>query len=396
MKSLIIILLGIFIVTGSLFGQSNYASDTIKYITEEDVAYKLGEESKYMIKLAPIAFEYKLGDAFSLSTLAKSSGVLNDNFLTANFSLGLEGRYYYQMKDRIEAGLQAHNLSGKYIAVTPSVGYGVNIIANTNMIDFGEAYGLSLGWAEQNRIYDYFLWNNGLELSYTRFDKNFIGENFSVLTLFRKSEFGIAFSRGSNSKQDKTQVEPEVKVNVNEKYALRIIDNNNYSISRITRGDLSEPFWQLLAIPNMISEVKVANSPFSIVHDLRARIELSNYQNGVRTEFKANRILYSLKMGTRYYYKMKSNVLTGKQGNNFSGGYIVANLAYHNTINKGSDLTFLTGGWGYQREVGKKFFINIDLTLAAIVNGDRPQSDLVGTPYLNAGRFTINIGRRIF
>ena len=396
MKNLILTILTISLYAGSLLSQSSYAPDSVKYVTEEDLAYKLHEDANYFFKLAPLAYEHKLGEAFSLSAVTKSSGVLNDNFLSGNLSLGIEGRYYYQMKDRVNKGLQVSNLSGKYIAVIPKVGYGVNSLANNNTLVFGLAYGLNLAWAEQNRIYDYFYWDSGLEFGYTEFDNNFSTGDFTVLSLFRKSDFGVVFGGGGKFIPDRTNTQPQMKVNVNEKYALRVLDNNNYSISRITRDGLEEPFWQFLAIPNIISEFKIGDSAFSIVHDIRARIEFSNYEDGVKTDFKADRVLYSLKMGTRWYYKMKSNVLAGKQGNNFSGGYVVANFAHNNTIEKGSDLFFVSAGWGYQKEVGKKFFINIDLTIAALVDGVRPVPNFNGPTNLSGGNFSINIGRRIF
>lgn len=396
MKTLILTILAILLYTTSLLGQSSYAPDSVKYVTEEDIAYKLHEETNYFFKLAPLAYEHKLGEAFSLSAVMKSSSVLNDNFLSGNLSLGIEGRYYYQMKERVKAGKQASNLSGRYISITPKVGFGVNSLNNNNTLIYGLAYGANLAWAEQNRIYDYFYWDSGIEFSYTELDNNFSTGDFTVLSLFRKSDFGVVFGGGGKFIPDKTNTQPQMKVNVNERFALRIIDNNNYSVSRITREGLDDPFWQFLAIPNIISEVKLGNSAFSIVHDFTARVEFSNYQNGVKSDFEADRVLYSLKMGTRWYYKMKSNVLAGKQGNNFSGGYVVANFAHNNTIEKGSDLFFVTAGWGYQKEVGKKFFINVDLTIAALVDGVRPTSNLNGPTNLPGGNFTINIGRRIF
>lgn len=401
MKHISVTLLFIFCTQMIMMAQNTESIDSIRYITEEDQAYRLHEEKKSLFQIIPLSYEHKVSDNFSLSYKLLPTAI--GSYIDLNFALnlGIEGRYYYQMKNRIKSGKQANNLSGKYISAGSFVGYGsFRVLAPVGTERIAGLYGgVTFGIGKQKRIYSSFLWDNKFQAEYTRLTFGEADEIVSGLSISRRSSLGIVLNGKSKNKED-SQFFPSIKVNINSKFALRFVENNYITLIRLKNYLGINTIWNLNLSPNVVSELKIGNSSFSFIQDYQTRISFSNVKNDVEGSFELDKKLYRLQAGTRYYYKMKKEILSGENGNNFTGQYFTTMFSFQNTDDPNTYRTYALAGWGYQLEVGDSFFLNLGINVAAKLSGpsrdvdNNSLSDLTLTPRLI--EIKLNVGRRLF
>lgn len=376
--------------------QNSINRDSMVYLTEEEEAFRLHQETKYLLKLLPLAYERKISKSVSLSALMYRSAIGSDVLISNNFGLGLEGRYYYQMKKNIETGKQANNLSGNYISVAGFGGISLLIdrSQDTLALDISPSYGMTIGIGNQKRLYDYFYWDSGFQVEFLRSTRGSEIDEFTSITLSRKSRLAISF--GYRKKSSPKDAFPKIKVHENNNYSLRYLDGNNIALTRLANSNDFEDHWQFTIIPTIVSELKIAETSFSLINDVKARINFSTLDTENVNIEQARKPLYRLRMGGRYYYKMKKRIREGKGGNNFTGAYISTMLSYQNTSDLSGNLLFALAGWGYQKEVGKKFFLNFDISIPIRISGDGLAVNGRGITSLLPGEFGLRIGRRLY
>jgi hypothetical protein len=400
MKNIILISTALIGMAISISAQSSVSKDSIRYVSEEDDVYRLHQEKKALFKLLPLSYEHKISTSTSLAINTYSTTIISDILpINLNVNLAIEGRYYYQMKKRVDSGIQASNLSGKYLAFSAFRGFGIAI--NEDITDelnaaAGATKGLTLSLGGQKRIHDKFYWDNGFLTEYLNLKTGPDLSGFNAVTFTRKSIFGIVLF-GDSKSQEGGDFLPSVKVHVNRKYALRFVENTSFTITRLSDFENFDPTWKINIFPHLVSELKISNSSFSFMQEFQTVIGFSNVENDVVGSLKMDKVLYRAQVGIRYYYNMKEKILTGEGGNNFTGTYVMAMLSHQNTSDLNSNLSYIIGEWGYQLEVGDGFFLNAGVNSARRVSGVRPDIINLGPNLLPSGiGIRLNIGRRIF
>ncbi len=399
MKNITLFILATLVIT-ELSAQHEYA-DSVKYLTEAEEFTMQDKETKFLFKTSPLSYERKISTAYSISVLIGSSTMTNeivggDSFLNAD--IGLEGRYYLEMDDRVKAGQQKSNLSGNYISLIGFAGFGVSFDEDRdagNRLSTGRSSGFSLNLGSQNRIHDQFYWDQGLTLEFYDFAGNLDQAEFSAISLTRKSNFGLAF--GSKSKADTDAAKlPTVKVHVNRFFSLRVDRNSNFSITRFVNFNNQEDHWKMNFRPRINSELRIGKSPFTVYQEFRSLLRFSDIENGVKGKLSAERILYSYRVGGRFFYKMKNKVLRGKSGYDFSGPYFSTSFQHSNTAVSGHNLGHVLGGWGYQLEVGSNMYLDLGIKIPVKIYGDPVPTTNTGIYNLSNSVLEFKIGHRLF
>lgn len=373
-----------------LSGQNKMARDSIKYATEGEIL-----ESKAMnrlLKSSPLSYEHKVAPAISLSAILYPRAIANRSLLNLSLNLGIEGRYYYKMNRRVKSGKQASNLSGNYISLTGFAGYSISTdtlnVAEGKTND-GITSGFALNWGSQRRVTPKIYIDNTLSLEYQSFNGDTDFSDFSVISLMTRSNFGFVLSK----KKDPVDFFSEIKVHVNRNYAFRIETNNSFSLSKLYSYSDRPDHWRMLLSPSLISEIKLGGSSFSLVQEVNTVVRFSNIENNVKGSFRATRFRYSVNLGSRYYYKMKKKILKGQGGNDFSGPYVMASLLNRNTSQAGKNKGYVIGTWGWQRELGTRFFIDAGLRLPIKIYG---REDPLDFDFLMVSPIVFKFGYRIF
>ena len=395
MKKIVHLTLALIFVSTFLKSQDTTqdGENSIFYITDEENANRPHQPVKGIFKLGSLAYERKISQSVSLSPGFSPSGFTSELYDVLGVSLGLEARYYYNMKKNIAEGKQASNVSGNYVSITPFYGIGFITSITTTPTNIGSLYGVGLTYGNQQRISKRFYWDNGIQLNYTAFNEEDNPTLASAITFARRNNFNITFG-GNRSSKTRQSLKPKVRIYKSINYALRQ-PFNAFSLSYLKNlGDVDSEF-RVVLNPQLVSELKIKDSAFSFVQDLRARLVFTNVDGNVRDDFHLQRVLYTGSLTSRYYFNMKRKMKQGKGGNNFSGAYFVAGFAYSNSVEKGSNLFLGKAGGGYQLDIGKSFFVNIELTYSRLLSGRKPDLGATsGIQYLNQS-FFITVGKRL-
>jgi hypothetical protein len=376
MKKLIIYIVLLLTVT-SVYSQGNINLDSIKYINGNEDFLLLDREVKGLFKTSPLAYEHRITTGISISailfegtldaTLIDSTSALLD----AGLQYGLEGRYYLNMKSRIQKGLQADNLSGEYVFLSAMRGNFLRFgLSNNDSIDISTNTGtrrlIRFGSGIQNRFNNSFYTDSRLEVEFKRSSDNISLSDFSTFTLRTIDRIGLVLGK---RKKEKNILYPEIRTYSNKNFSFRVHRNNFLLISRESLPSFTgnDNEWTIQLQPEISSEQKINNSSFSIYQELRARIRFNNTST---PDIEYKPIIYSFEIGTRYYYKMKKRIRDGQGGNNFSGQFFLLSYEHFNTSDI-EDVTRNFGGihygWGYQQEINDKFYMGFTIAGQAIV-----------------------------
>ena len=373
-----------FLLTGIIVGQNTTYQDSVIYeVSAEDALFMRNQEVRYLIKLSAsggrlslpkLQGELKLGTAFSLE-YEGSPRLLTDRVNTsAVFGVGLGGRYYYNMVDKIKSGQQANNLSGEYIGVMAGVGIGFYFdLQDTIAVGLANGYSIAIG--RQERYYKNEYFDFSLNLDYNRVDvfDSLLdstmfrpGElDFSSVTLRTESVYGFAFTKSKAEERDLCAV---INCYKDRKSGFKINRNNFFVLSRAASAD-GEIRWRFQLQPEIGYELKIAESSFSWTQTLETSFNFSNFNNNGLKRFGLSNFSYNYEIGGRYYYQMTEKILTGEQGNNLTGSYMQLYFR-HRDNNQGSRAVgnIMIGG-GVQKEVTNRLYFDLNLGLGARIYG---------------------------
>ncbi|MFY7911825.1 MAG: hypothetical protein ACOVO2_19845 [Emticicia sp.] len=336
-----------------------------------------------------LQFEAKIQNDKSI-TIWCGQGIASSS---PNLNIGLESRWFYEMKNRVKRKIQNANLTGNYLSLRavyspysePNYyknggGYTYNMIEPNaafsvnwgkqfgNNLDFGLSAGVKQGKETYINSRGDLVNNDSSPTSHTWF----------VSTTSRMG-LGLYFPHKKQLPNNyceflhcNYEVKKLLKVNINNAiYA----DKYNQSI----RGDISY-------------EHKIASSAFSINSNLvlsftnkrnfqqiGRRDSVTKKDNGfsilqipVFSSLKQNTSIFTLEIHeqVRYYIYMKQRISKGKSANNLNGIYTGLHFSYRNNIGSlapenfyYSPKTTLGITYGYQTQTNKKSFLDIGLVI---------------------------------
>jgi len=316
MKQLILLIC--MAISAAISGQTedNYKQDSVIYLTDEQEAFMIDKETKYLIKLGPLAYEQKLSESFSINTSILPTYTSNNGF---GIRSDVELRYYYKLSNLIKEGKQANNLSSEYFSAgviydgSPFIGDGRK---NTS-------FGYSINWGSQRRVLNIGYIDMGIELSYNTFENiSSSGEQVisSFVTLENRSFVGIAF--GKNYEISDVVKCPIFRCHLDRKSALKFNLNKSFSItygSNSLYGDGNQLSVSLN--PEISYETKLGRSAFSLDHKLELLLGASTRISNLNPNAGISEYSLGYTVALRHYYHLNRNIKKGVSGNNLSGSY---------------------------------------------------------------------------
>jgi len=350
----------------------------VQYLTPLEYAFMMHEETKWMVKFnlvglaglpgsavinlksvntsIKVDFERRIKNNFTLNTsfyynfshfqYYNERTELNQFNTTNKFNFLIEGRWYYNMENRVREKKQKRNLSGNYFAFglgysfrrvnAPGSGLGfqrpINIPPDTSFIitpvqktKIYQAIPLLIKWGLQRRFLNRGYIDIGLKTG-TNFnfgsssDFDFGINNFPVYFLESYVEAGIALAK-DHKKLQREKLCDVVRCYKSEQFILKTNLIGMFMFAILDFG--TEKNYNLLIKPNIAAELKIGKSPFS----LNAIINLSN--RGSYSKFRIiNTFAASFALEGRWYYNLKRRMIKGKSGNGLSANYIGLGAAY--------------------------------------------------------------------
>ncbi len=356
-----------------------------------------------------IGYEQKLNKELSLN--------LTLLFHSQSLKFGIEPRWYFDMKKRVNQGLQAYNTSGRYVSFRFTKGtlktdnslmffYTPYYESTACAINYGHQFGnvldLSISAGYKN-VRESYVDNGGLiknNLILPQSTLWFISTNFRL-------GVGLNFPR-FKSQKDK-------------KFEKLTFSNNNFDVNHLLKIDLQnllhiDKYNQHLKV-EMDYEHRIGNSFFSSNTSFSVEISAFKFysQNGIidstlkfkygdfkikipiwENEQKSN--FYSnvrLSQQVRYYMFKNREIRRGKSGKNFNGIYTGLEASYlysafnNNTFNnkyfsnKSDNGSFFGAGavFGFQNQFNNKVYF--DWSYSALLTKNNPTSSIVFSKFGN-------------
>ncbi|HEY1054877.1 MAG TPA: hypothetical protein VGE24_07065 [Emticicia sp.] len=351
-----------------------------------------------------LQFEQKIGVDKSLIASFFMNRKSND--LVWNTNISLEGRWYYQMKKRINEGKQQPNITGVYMSLRgESNSYEYNLTAPvasdkillpTVMFRATSTYSFNWGWQ----------FGNGLDYSFSvgikhgdkatiGSEKNWINEKQSFIkgitpfiTTNAQIATGIYFPfrrRVANNRCDFLQCNYEVKqlfkVNVNNAFYFdRYNQQTKFDVAyerKIGRSPFSVHSNIITGFSNYTTYKPTglkADTTFNEQGDITSIMTRPTYSSKLQNLFSYN---FEITEQFRYYINMKKHVAEGKSASNLSGTYIAILSSYRTQRGKGysADLTSVSYlnttinqlsmgvSFGNQIQTNHNSFLDISLSL---------------------------------
>ncbi|RFS15236.1 hypothetical protein [Emticicia sp. C21] len=348
-------------------------------------------------------FEQKISGDKSL--IASFSGNRAKEDIFWNADIGLEARWYYRMKERVEEGKQQPNITGKYLSLKVEA----NPFRYSNLFmpfaDFGagiflfratSTYSFNWGWQLGNNV------NYGVSVGIKHGKKSVIdnnnflvdgtlsGKTATTLFISSNAQAGLGLflplkKRTTSNSCDFLQCNYEVKqlfkVNLNNTlYLDRYFQNLNLDIAyerKIGRSPFSinsnvkSEFYNSFIHNPTGSKLDTVYTDMGIIRDIRTRPTFSKeLQNYIAYNFEIAEQL-------RYYIGMKNRIVKGKTASNLNGLYIGVLGSYRfqkqwfSSIGSSSSLTNnyqtkeLSGGVsiGYQLQTNRRSFLDISTNI---------------------------------
>jgi len=393
MKKLSLVLCFLLFCSASLLSQSSSVwPDSITYVTPEDEVHMRDKNAKYLVKIgSDIGFEFKLSKAFSLDLEIYPESTQSNGL---DLGIGIGSRFYFQMAERIKAGRQANNFSGKYISLMFSKGWE---FGNLNLDQIDHSNSITLGIGSQQRYLQWEYFDFGVFMDFRKVGRS-DGLTFNSFTLRTESNYGIVI--GKRHKVNKDNICPVIKCHQDRRTAVKINRNNlfAFSVSEVLNSD-SELYLRMR--PNIGYEFKLGDSPFSIDQNFSAELILSNYpfvlwpSEKSSDDFRLQRALLTYNIAARYYFKMRRNILAGEQGNNLSGSYVYTKYEHKkssNNIFRDGNSGKVLFGIGRQTSITGKLFFDFKIAFGPRLYGDFNYTrELLGLDNFN-GEIAFSIG----
>ncbi len=285
-----------------------------------------------------ISVEQKIGKPFSIGATIATSAVSYNTFnpdifrkpgrqYFQNATFEAEGRWYYAMTKRINAGKQANNLSGPYLGASFRwIHWRKDVIFENGVNDQRGAF-LNVGI--QQRIFKHGYFDLGYGFGYLRSEESPYIRNNRHFSSALRAKLGFAIA-GPSSKDDSKGSYCE---------ALRCFreERSMFKIDLLNLINFSSFYYtkQLDFAPSIAWEQKINQSAFSI--ETEASLAMSyrgfRYQDDlqnlkIRSDYQSFKA--QLVVQPRYYFDLKRRIAKGTAGNNLSGPYV----GLHNVFSK--------------------------------------------------------------
>jgi hypothetical protein len=282
--------------------------------------------------------EQKIGKPFSIGATIATSAVSYNGYnpdifrkpgrqYFQNASFEAEGRWYYAMTKRINAGKQANNLSGPYLGASFRwIHWRKDVVLENTVNDQHSAF-LNVGI--QQRIFKHGYFDLGYGFGYLRSEESPSIRNNRYFSSALRAKLGFAIA-GPSSKDDSKGSYCE---------ALRCFreERSMFKIDLLNLINFSSYYYtkQLDFTPSIAWEQKIAQSAFSV--ETEASLSMSyrgfryqdDYQNfEVRSDYQSFKA--QLVIQPRYYFDLNRRIAKGTAGNNLSGPYV----GLHNVFSK--------------------------------------------------------------
>ncbi len=369
-----------------LFAQRDTSYQTIRqedgeYIapiieTPSDRLFRTQVPSKWMFKFNPVSLlnlgdddrqlgaEYKISPAFSMGAYY-GIGVgyygLNGRFFAS--SLAVEGRWYHDMKKRIDAGRSADNFGGRYLAL--------------------EGRMVSASLAEESWNDARFSLRYGLQQRFMRLGYFDISIGAGISKRFSTLNSGTTFGTDQRVSIGLAAFLPRLRTATPGSNLCEVLrcQDEQYRMLKINAFDFfafqsngSDYFFALR--PNIAYEHKIGRSPFAVELDLAARYQRGRYASISDIRFAS--AYWNATGEVKWYYNMRKRILNGRSGNNLSGAFVGLQLDRNNLIKSAVNLSsdgagiwdsnVVTGDywagnlvWGVQQRVLERGFIQFKI-----------------------------------
>lgn len=348
-----------------------------------------------------LGIEHKLSPAFSLQLTYGLSGTNRYDSLSpvepfpypdttfyfpVSTSLGihrfgLQSRWYYDMGQRIRAGLSANNFSGNYFGLELAyTTFGPGLSGEEARLA-SEQMTAGLRWGLQRRLFRYSFLDVSFGLGARRssgFDPNILGQR-TYWDFFANTQFSLGLALFT-PKVEKKKVEYCDVIRCFREES-RVLKFDLYNLLKIRDND------NLKGKASLAWERKIGQSPFSVevLGYVQARDERTRASESY--EYAYSGWGFGGHVQPRFYYSLKKRIAKGKSGNNLSGAYLALQAAFEwdrekriNIFNEfesnfDGTVNYLSVGplWGLQYRLFKNGFIDLNF---GMVGGPRRENGM--------------------
>lgn len=349
-----------------------------------------------------IGAEYKLSPAFSIGAYygirlgyQPATQFLEKGGWLYSSSLAVEGRWYHNMKKRMNDGRGANNFGGGYLALEAS------ILNNNPTTETWDDRRIALRYGLQQRL-----------LRHGYFDLSVGAGVTKGSPIFRNSTFFITDQRVAVGL---AAFLPKVKTSTANGNLCEVLhcQDEQSKMLKINVFDVVDfrsngIVYNLDLRPSIAYEQKIGRSPFSLEIDLGASFSNGKIQYYTWMDQRYNSIRYATARWNatgelRWYYNMRKRILDGRSGNNLSGGFIGLQLNRNNLIKSAVnydsedpglfDGSLVTGEywtsnfvWGIQQRVLERGFIQFKIGAGSTFGGHNYRYDGPDMPLVKIGR----------
>ncbi len=370
----------------------NYKQDSVLYLTDEQEAFMIDKETKYLIKTGPLAYEQKLSESFSINTSIIPFYSTDNGF---GIRSDLELRYYYKLSKLIKEGKQANNLSSEYFSA--GVGYdGSPFIGDGRK---NVSFNYNINWGSQRRFLNTGYVDMGIELSYNTYENiSSTGDQVtsSLVTLQNRSIVGVAF--GKNYEISDVVKCPIFKCHLDRKSAMKFNLNKTFSMS-YGSSSLYGGGNQFSASlnPEISYEKKLGSSAFSIDQELEIFVGASTRISNLNTSAGISEYSLGYTVALRHYYNLNKNIKKGESGNNLSGNYWYLGSSFQFgdsklTFNDGNDVIGkqnylgIPFGLGFQKTMLDSYYFDFQFGVNIKIN----ETIATGSPSIGGSRAVLD------
>ncbi len=339
-----------------------------------------------------LEYERKIGKAFSINNSVgagfsyrpqpESAFLIGHNRLRWN--VGLQPRWYFQMKKRIASGASANNLSGNYVGLGWSYAHerGTESYRN-DQHTFGLKYGI------QRRIFGRGFIDIQIGPQFTFGEFKYKRQNGDIRTekndyWLLASQVKLGFVLGQSNLSREAEKRCDVFQCFEERKGMFKLDLLN-ALNMYFDTDQS-----VIGTVNLAYEFKVApawsiNNEFNLTYFFKT----NNFPSG-------DNLFLSLGLTTqaRYYYDLKKRIAQGKSSNNLTGNYVALQAKtsdFLDVITGGNDfLIILSPIWGLQRAIFEKGFIDYSLGFN-LLSTNADQWDLENRTLIGSEGFNLRL-----
>ena len=329
-------------------------------------------------------YEHKIGSLFSID-VGLSGGYVYDFQWSSHFA-SAEVRWFYDMKKRLQKGLQANNLTGSYVGFRYGQSFEIpSIKIVSKLVELPFIGNQSNGWYKNSQIFVLKLGTQKrfFERGFADFSLN-IGRTTYDLALPNQSSINIP------APKDEWFLFSDVKFGLGftaaQKTAnLKASDCNIWKCfkeeNQLFKINIAAPFTltnrQLSFSLPVSYERKIAKSAWSINTELN--LSLSYLSRKALQSFGSQFFVAgsAILVQPRYYYNLKKRIREGKSANNLSGNYFAimgsqllsfSDMDYNPIFQVKRETRWYNtraayATWGMQRRIFEKVFFDFQLGL---------------------------------